>query len=184
MSISDIQQINDFVADAFIRDLANPQPVPVIAPAELPRTQKFMFRTRPGTTRNAQIRIPVLSNQARFGTDEARVRQNIKAYERRTTPEQRAEYEDLVARIGGLYIKFTPVPRKQECYYETDDPVVAGFLREHVKKQTVKGLYEDFGTRHLRSLYTDAIFPNTETGRAALAAHDLAIEQEMATAKD
>jgi hypothetical protein len=76
-------------------------------------------------------------------------------------------------KVGGFFIEFTHLPRKQECVFQTDDDEVAQFVRDTVKASGNPYVYESVEAMPLRSLYTEKTFPNTPDGQAALYAHDL-----------
>ena len=82
-------------------------------------------------------------------------------------------------RIGSHRIRFRRIGLGQGCVYQTTDPVIADYIRSLIPTGQINGLYEDYQqSSPLRSKYTDKLFPNTEQGRIALGAYDLAIERE------
>lgn len=170
-----VADIPDAVTARYLDALSHQEPEAPKVDAPIERERAFVFRTRAGTTENPILRIPGMTNDQE--TDD----KNAKKWERvyaRKHGDNAAHYEDLRERVGGRRIKFRRIGPGKGAYYQTDDPVIAEFIRDVIKSGRVNGLYEDYATSApLRSRFTDQTFPNTEAGRIELARYDQAIER-------
>lgn len=183
MSTSDIEiglaEFKDPVAAQYMSDLANTDPILPKPEAVIERERAYVFRTRAGTTENPMIRIPGITFEQE--SDEKHGERWAKVY-RRKHGDMAEFFEDVRDRVGDRWIMFNRIGPGKGAFFQTDDPVVAEFMRGIVKAGTVIGLYEDYAqSAPIRSRYTDQTFPNTEQGRNDLARYDLAIEQAAET---
>lgn len=170
-----VTDIPDAVTAQYLNDLANMEPIKPKVEAKVDRERAFVFRTRAGTTENPIIRIPGITNSQALDEKLATKWERIYA---RKHGDLAAAYEDLRERVGGRRIKFHRIGPGKGAYFQTDDPVVAEFIRGVIAKNTVGGLYEDYATSApIRSRFTDQTFPNSEQGRIDLARYDQAIEK-------
>lgn len=172
-----VKLLNDQIAEA----LKNPEKA--LEMVDLHSSKKFVFRTRPNTVRQLQIRIPGLPESER-NKEEVGTRKNYgaefeKIYKRRHTAEQADYYEELVNRVGDMYITFTTIPQRHECFYETDDEMVADFIRDRIMSGKQPYLFEDRGVQYVRSRYTEALFADNEEGRQQRYIHDTAYERAI-----
>lgn len=159
-------------------------PVQALAELDLHSTKKFTFRTRQNTVRQVRLRIPGLPESVRnrtdFGNSKNYGAEFERIYQKRYDKEKLAKFEALQDAVGGdLYIEFTPIPQRHECFYETDNDLIADFIRDYIVKNPGCHIYEDRGIQYIRSRWTDQLFPDTEVGRADLYAHDLAYERAL-----
>lgn len=181
VSLEDIARIGDADSRIYLDQLAAQEPEVPQQPAEIERISRFVFRTKPGTVRSQRLRIPGVP-QVPVGRylDKPEYRDHLVArYEKKYTAEQRATHERVREKVGGYFIEFTHLPRKQECVFQTDDDEVAQFIRDAVKESGNPFVYESVEAMKLRSMYTDATFPNTPEGQAALYAHDLDYQRKL-----
>jgi hypothetical protein len=178
--------INDELAQTYATQIENAEPEQPLAPKNIKTNKKFIFRTRPRTVRQMSIHIPgvpLIPVNKYSGNDMYRDHYT-RRYEQRYTEEERSLFSRLRDKIGRSYLTFTPVAKAHECYYETDDAEVAQFIRNWIKTNNDPYVYESTENMPLRSLYTDATFPNTEAGRRALYEHDLAYSQRQLVIKE
>ena len=173
----DVASIPDDVTARYLAELRTQEPEAPRLEASIERTGAFVFRTRAGTTENPRITIPQItvkeSLNEKLGPKIERI------YQRKYGAEKVEYYDDLIERVGSHRIKFRRIGVGKGAVYQTNDPVVADFVRGFIGTGTIPGLYEDYQTSsQLRSKYTNKLFPNTEAGRIQLGAYDLAIEQE------
>lgn len=173
--------LNEQIAE----ETRNPTTIPERV-AAVSASRKYLFRTRPGTVRKLKIRIPMLPDSVRNIDDPTRGRRNYgqefaEKYAKMYSAEQRDVFAELVDRIGDVYIEFTEVARKHQCFYETDDPMIADFIRSVIAGGKVPHLYEDTGGQWVRSRYTEDLFPQTPDGLHQLYIHDLAYEKALAS---
>jgi hypothetical protein len=122
--------------NAQIREIE--QNPPATRPVTLLPEARYLFRTDPGH-RNYAHRIPGVPRMR----NKDHYEYSVKEHEHKHSPERRAYFEDLARRAGGLWLKFTVVARKQECYFETDDEVLAGFVRAEMAAGKMPNVYED-----------------------------------------
>lgn len=171
----EIVAINDELANLYITQIQNAEPEKPLAPKSINTSKRFIFRTKPRTVRQMSIHIPgvPLIPVGKYSDREEYRNHYAKRYEKKYTEEQRQMYERIREKVGRSFITFTPVAKAHECYYETDDPEIAQFIREYIHNQKDPYVYESVENMPLRSLYTDATFPNTEEGRRQLYEHDL-----------
>ena len=173
----DVASIPDDVTARYLAELRAQEPEAPRLEVEIERTGAFVFRTRAGTSENPRITIPQITVKESLNEKLAPKIERI--YQRKYGTNLVAYYDDLIERVGSHRIKFRRIGVGKGAVYQTNDPVVADFIRGFIGKGTIAGLYEDYQTSsQLRSKYTNKLFPNTEAGRVALGAYDLAIEQE------
>lgn len=123
-------QLQDPVAALHAQQLADPgvnPPERGWARAELPPARTaFRFRSKPGfRLLSFTFKVP-----PETGDDDLAARYK-KAYDR-VWRNRREEYTDerrLAADYGERIVKFKPVAGKFECFFETDDPKLAAWLR-------------------------------------------------------
>lgn len=167
-------------------------------PAELHRAERFIFRTHPGTVRALTHNLDVPPEGGEGGTDKelARFKFATRRWEQRMAkrfpkakpdekPEQtvaraRRFYEQITSleHLDGAIVSFQRVPKRQECFYATDDPMVADYLRGLVKAKIGEfaHVYEQNG--RARIVVGDTAFPDTPGGRQMAFAY--AAEQNIA----
>ena len=181
VSLNELAQINDANSRMYIEQLASQEPETPQTPGMVMRTSKFVFRTKPGTVRSQRMRIPGIPAVpvGRY-MDKPEYRQHlVEQYEKKYTVAERELHKRIQDKVGGFFIEFTHLPRKQECVFQTNDDEVAQFIREHVKANGNPYVYESVEAMPLRSLYTDKTFANTPEGQAALYAHDLEYQRKL-----
>ena len=185
-STDEVISVNDDLAQIYLSQMEAAEPEQQLAPKVIRSNKRFIFRTRPRTVRQMSIHIPgvpLIPVNKYSGNDEYR-QHYIKRYTGKYTDEERERFERIRDKVGHPYITFTPVAKAHECYYETDDAEVAQFIREWMKKEKDPYVYESTENMPLRSLYTDATFPNTEEGRRTLYEYDLAYQQKQLQIKE
>jgi hypothetical protein len=185
-STSEVTEINDELAQIYLSQLDSAEPEQQLAPKAITSNKRFIFRTRPRTVRQMSINIPgvpLIPVNKYSGKEEYRDHY-VRRYNARYTEEERTLFDRVRDKVGHPYIVFTPVAKAHECFYETDDPEVAEFIREWVKREKDPYVYESTENMPLRSLYTDATFPNTEAGRRALYEHDLRHQKKELQVKE
>lgn len=183
VSLSELAQINDANSRMYIEQLANQEPEKPLTPGTINRTAQYVFRTKPGTVRSQRIRIPgVPANPVGRFIDKPEYRQHLQdRYEKKYSQSDREMHRRIQEKVGGFFIEFTHLPRKQECVFQTDDDEVANFIRNHVRDNGNPYVYESVESMRLRSLYTDKTFPNTPDGQKELYEHDLAYRASNAS---
>lgn len=171
----EVVAINDELSNLYITQLATADPETPLAPKAISTSKRFIFRTKPRTVRQMSIHIPgvPMIPVGKYSDKEDYRNHYTKRFEKKYTEEQRASYERIREKVGRGFITFTPVAKAHECYYETDDPEIAEFIRDYIRSSNDPYVYESVENMPLRSLYTDATFPNTEAGRRQLYEHDL-----------
>lgn len=125
------------------------QPAPAPATFKLASPEAYLFRSDPGH-RLVAVRIPGAPAARAEGHREWLQR----VYDRRYPAAEKKKHAKLREAVGSLTLTFTPVPRKQECYYETSDKLVAGWLRELIApdkdgRVALPHVYEDSPVRTL-----------------------------------
>lgn len=154
-----------------------------VPPADIHRSEKFIFRAKPGTARMIHHNIDVYPqpeaknfafankiwerNQLRKAGVKADASDDEK---KKVVAAARAQVDDLTYRNGGDLIVFNRVRRSNECYYPTNDEVIAAYLRDLVERKVgaFKDVYEVSG--NARIIVGDLAFPDTELGlRTAMA---------------
>lgn len=149
-------------------------------PAELSFSAKHIYRTKPGTYRRVRHNLPMCPEEAAFGDEKtyrfAKRRWDVLVaqrwfpeLERDKAAERLAAYLDTVrTALGDTKIKFTTVPRHQECYFVTNDDVVAGYLDALIAREAgeFREVYKEHKARLVVGMGTDKAeaFPNTELG--------------------
>lgn len=183
---SEITAVNDNLAQTYLSQLDSAEPEKQLAPKPIRTAAKYVFRTKPRTVRQLSIHIPgVPLIPVHKYSDKPEYREHyLKRYTDKYSTEERAFFESVREKVGHAYVTFTPVAKAHECYYETNDPVIAQFIREWIRREKNPYVYESTENMPLRSLYTDATFPNTEEGRRKLYEHDLAYQQAQLEVKE
>jgi hypothetical protein len=167
--------------------LANP------APADLTVSNTFIFRSKPGSHRMIVHNLPMPPDEGQYATDakyQFAKRTYIrlvakKAYPELSGPEAFAKIAermlDLQERIGDTRIFFVRVARHCECFYPTDDPVVAAYVRELIeaKVEPFNKVHEVSGKA--RVIVGEEAFPDTTLGWTM--ARQYAAEHEIADIK-
>lgn len=172
-SANEITEINDDLAQIYLSQMESAEPETQLAPKPINSNKRFIFRTKPRTVRQMSIHIPgvpLIPVNKYSDKDEYRDHY-IRRYNARYTEEERNLFQRVRDKVGKPYLVFTPVAKAHECFYETDDPEIAEFIRSWAKGDPY--VYESTENMPLRSMYTDDTFPNTEAGRRALYEHDL-----------
>lgn len=162
-------------------------------PVDLNLPQRFIFRTQPGTVRQVVHDIP---QPPMAGLDEKKDKFLRREWERRMLrqfrdPKNPNEKDaEIVKRAEAHYaaviehndppgeakIRFSRVSKRNECYFSTDDPVLAAYLRDLVKRGVgeFQHVYEQNGrARIVVGPETAQVksFPNTDSGRRAAFAY-------------
>ena len=178
-SAEEVAAVNDALAQTYLTQMQDAEPEKPLAPKAIRTEKRFIFRTKPRTVRQMSIHIPgVPLIPVNKYADKPDYREHyVRRYTSKYSPEEQELFERIREKVGRPYITFTPVAKAHECYYETDDPEIAQFIRDWVKKTKDPYVYESTENMPLRSLYTDKTFPNTEDGRRRLYEHDLAYQQ-------
>lgn len=165
-------------------------------PAEITFNAKHVYRARPGTYRRIVHFLPMPPEEAAAG-DEKKYQFALRRW--KATVAQKA-YPDLPREdaakkltallekvrdaLGDTQIKFTSIPRHQECFFGTNDDVIAAYIDGLIAKRTGEfaQVYKESGrVRIVVGMGTDKAeaFPNTETGRRM--AHAYAAEHGIKT---
>lgn len=137
-------------------------------PAELYSTAKYIFRSRPG----AEIKRIVHSVDVRpDDMEDARSAHLIKRWEKRHPTKTERDLLEYVADTMGRTFAFQQVRGRKECYLETNDAKIAGYLRGFVDKRIgdFQHVYEERGTKRLRVGTQE--FPATALGRTTALAY-------------
>lgn len=160
----------------------------IAVPAEHTVSAKYVYRTKPGTYRRVLHQLPMPPQETEAG-DEKRFQFTYRRWKQRVARE--TWYPDLEAdeaaekltkllndvhdALGDTQIKFTSIPRHQECFFPTNSPVVAGYLDELIKqgRGEFAQVYREHKVRLVVGLGTDKAqaFPNTELGSRAARAY-------------
>lgn len=185
-----IDPVVSLLAEQVAEELKNPT-TKAEPKVPVPKTRKYLFRTRPGTVRKLKLRIPAFPDAIRYIDEPQRGKGKYgedfyRRWEHKYGKQALEAYEDMKQAIGGVYIEFTEVANAHQCYYETDNEAVADFIRSVIATGRQPHLYEETAGQTLRSKYTDALFDDTEQGRQQLYMHDLAYERavrDIATAQ-
>lgn len=149
-----------------------------IPAADLNRSERFVFRSQPGTARmiHHNIDVPPIKGIKHYehyryqwerrqieaaglgpDSDESKGAAAVKAAEKKI--------KDLVWRNSGSdLITFNRVRKTNECYFATDDEVLASYLRDLKERRvgTFGNVYEVSG--RTRIVVGDKAFPDTELG--------------------
>lgn len=144
--------------------------------AELFRTERFIFRTKP----EAGIKRLVHTLDAKpevDGPEDRRGAFNLARWEKRhkDEPGYAERMERFADVLGGRSVVFQAIPRHSECWFATDDPELAAYLRGLIKdgRGDFAHVYETNGQARL--IVGNEAFPNSALGwemarRAAQAA--------------
>lgn len=149
-------------------------------PAELSFGARHVYRTRPGTYRRVRHNLPMCPDEATYG-DEKAYRFALRRWKvlvaqswfpdlpREEAADKLAAYLETVRdALGDTKLKFTTVPRHQECYFVTNDDVVAGYLDQLIERGIGEfaQVYKEHKARLVVGAGTDKAeaFPNTELG--------------------
>ena len=132
--------------------------------ADLNRGERYIFRTYPGTcptvVHSVWVRPDKDTKRAEFyqrrwehyhGGEDGEPTDASKAERRRLA--------DIAERARGATITFTGIPNHRECYYATDDAVLAAYLRNlvDIKKGEFAHVYEESGRTRLVHFQTGQI---------------------------
>lgn len=161
-----------------------------ILPVDLGLKERYIFRTRPGTVRMVTHDIP---QPPMAGLEEKRDKFIRREWERRMVrtfkdPNRKESNEQIIARAerffadvtdhngGDSKIRFNRVSRKNECFFSTNDPVLADYVRDLVKRRVgeFEYVYEENGlSRIVVGPDTDLMksFPNTASGKTSAFAY-------------
>lgn len=138
------------------------------APAELYSTAKYVFRTKP-VARIARL-VHTVDVQPE-DLEDARSAHLIRRWNKRHPHKTERDMIEHVYEAVGRTIVFSRIRGRRECYFETNDPVVAKYLRGFIERGVgdFKNVYEERGT--LRIKVGDRMFPATELGRRTAMAY-------------
>jgi hypothetical protein len=159
-------------------------PSAVSVPADLAANAKYVFRTKPNTYRQLVVTIPLPPDEANFPGEPAQYNFVKRRWARlvggpgltgdardKAAAEKKAQLEAVRDALNDDRIVFIRIKRSVECYYPTDNPVVAEYLRSLMLagKEPFDKVYEVSGLTRL--VVGDTAFPNTELGRKLAFAH-------------
>lgn len=179
MTVVTYPQVTDetrqMLAQERIRLLRQPE---MAQPAvDLHRNEKYIFRSRPGTHRMIyhDFDVPPLEGSKNFDFyNKGWETRQIKAagLTPDSTEEQRKEavkaarkrIDDLTFANDGTKIVFNRVRRTNECYWATNNELLAAYVRDLVKRRVGEfvNVYEVSGKS--RVVVGDKAFPDTELG--------------------
>lgn len=115
------------------------EPAEAIPPVELGLTNKYIFRTKPGMFRGGIVHtLDVPPDEFQLNsTDEKKIAFYIKRWEKRHPgKEEREKYTRLADKLGGKNIHFKKAAgNSKECYFATDDPEIAEYIRGLIREQ-------------------------------------------------
>jgi hypothetical protein len=152
-------------------------------PAEMNLSAKHVYRAKPGTYRRIKHNLPMPPEEKQAG-DEKRFNYDLRIWKAKVAAawypdlEREAAAKKLTAylnkvrdALGDTRFKFTQVPRHQECFYATNDEVIAGYIDDLIARGVGEfaQVYREGGrTRVVAGLGTEQAkaFPNTASGRA------------------
>lgn len=155
----------------------------VLLPADLTANAKYLFRTRPGTYRQLLHKLPLPPDEANFSEHPAKFQFQMRTWGRLVAqpmfPNLKREdaikaatkrLTEVFERLGSDQIIFRRVKRAVECYYPTDDEVIAGYLRDLIAtgREPWDRVYEVSGRSRIVLTPPEGepiAFPNTEGGR-------------------
>lgn len=133
-------------------------------PADLTRGERYIFRTRPGTVKALVHQMDLIPD----GYEGKHADFYLRRWEKRNPDKKQVAVMKAVRdAVGSSAIKFIRIQRKNECYFATDNPVVAGYLRALVEAKTgdFQYVYEENGASVV--VAGEMVYPNTMTGRRA-----------------
>lgn len=136
-------------------------------PAELYSKAKYIFRSRPGKTPRIQHTIELCPEDL----DDARSKHLIKRWEKRhPSKDERDEIEHIYNTLGTTFA-FTMIRNTKECYLETNDDLVARYIRRLIaaRRGDFAHVYEERGGRSIR--VGDQLFPATRLGKQTALAY-------------
>lgn len=134
-----IRREQEMMAAQIAEEARNPTLRPRL---QLTSPAKYLFRSDP-EHRCVAIRIQGVP-QCR---DEKHQAFFERKYQKKYTTTERKKHERLAEAVGGLTLTFTPIANKQECYYETDDKLIADFIRGEMAAGRLPQVYEDATAR-------------------------------------
>lgn len=152
----------------------------MIPPADLSHIEsRYLFRTRAGTVRMLTCWLDAFPDLFTNDLDGRKAAAWKKIYNRRYDQKKQADIVELTRRANGPQIIFSRVPLKHECYYATDDEVLAAFIRAKMIEGNGpwQHVYEEQPTAVL--IVGQEVFPATEQG--TLAANQYAAEHGIDT---
>lgn len=136
--------------EAIMRDqLIHERPEPVVhMPAWRPASKKHYFRTDPGH-RAFLLRIPspapsYVQDIGREDGKEPVKAFNTSRYEKKYTPQERAQHALVIEANGGdRYLRFKTIPNRFEAYLETDEDAIGDYLDGLIASGELKHIYRD-----------------------------------------
>ena len=135
---------------------------------ELFRKERYIFRSNQGLSRIVH-HLDVKPEVSGEGQEAVHRRLQLSSWNRRykDDPQYGDKMADLVERLGGTFISFQRVAKEKECFFATDDPVIAAYIRDLIARQVGEfaECYEESGTSRL--VVGDKAFPNSPMGRQA-----------------
>lgn len=161
--------------------------------AELTFSAKHIYRSKPGTHMHILHQLPMPPEEAASG-DEKQFNFALRRWKaivaqpwfpdlpREKAAEKLIAYLDGVRdALGDTQLKFTRVPRHKECYFVTNNDVIAGYIDRLIERKIGEfaHVYKEQKARVVVGLGTDLAqaFPNTDGGwrlaRAYAAEHDI-----------
>lgn len=168
-------------------------PARMLIPAELSFSAKHVYRSRPGSYRRILHQLPMPPEEAAAG-DEKKFNFQLRRWKalvaqpwfpdlpREEAAKKLIAYLDTVRdALGDTQLKFTHVPRHQECYFVTNDDTVAGYIDTLIARGTAEfaKVTKEQKARVVVGINTEKAqaFPNTDGGwrlaRAYAAEHDI-----------
>lgn len=145
-------------------------------PADLTVEARYLFRSNPGTVRGVvhNLDMPPIDTEAkhykhvRRRWEDRMVRQYGKPGEKREAVVARAEkfFQELtgIEHLDRTMIVFSPVKRAQECYFATDDPMVAEYVRDLIARKVGEFVHVYEQNTRARVVVGDEAFPDTDSG--------------------
>lgn len=183
---------NDHVINTYIDQLANSTPESVRPSTAIKKTKKYLFRTKPGTVRSLRLRVPGVPSQMQYQEKPDSVKIHPAEHAQRRyekqypDPKERERHQRIIDANDSMYLAFTKIPNKHECYFQTNSDDEAALIRAKINAGLGDWSYvfEDTGGMLIRSKYTDDLFENTPAGMSALYAHDRIQEMALEAAKE
>lgn len=151
-------------------------------PIRLGVKSKYLFRSEPGTNPGISIFIQSLPDQYR---DERQMNTELARFKRKFSEDQQAMLDQMIAKNGGSkFLNFVRTPHR-ECYFGTDDPATAAYIKELMDRGELPNVYLEMPGKSIS--VNGMEFPDTQLGWDAAQAYlrDTAgIETAATTALD
>lgn len=139
--------------------------------ADLSRTERFLFRTKPGTV--ARLMHTIDTKPEDIYADERIFNFYVKRWNQRHPKDEFKQFgytdpakylDDVTQANGARTIAFRPIPGTQEGYYATDNELLAGYLRLQMNRKVgeFNDVYEE--DQHTVLKVGDEVFPANTRG--------------------